>query len=365
MTAQPGGGNALPGGGAALTGAVTAQAGSAQAGGVVTIGETMALMSSRGYGPLPHSPGLDLGIGGAESNVAIGVRRLGVPATWIGKVGRDPLGDLVIREISAEGVTVAATRDEQASTALMIKERRTASRTSVWYYRTGHAGSRLHADEIDPALIERASVLHVTGISLALSDTLADTIMQTVAVARAAGVTVSFDLNFRGKLWSRSDASAAYRRILPLCDLVFAGDDEAAIALGRDVPAAAAPLDPAAPLDLAAPLDPEAPLDLAARLADLGPRQAVIKLGARGAVARIDGTAYEQPAFPIAPVDTVGAGDAFVAGYLAELVAGAGVEQRLTTAARAGAYACLSEGDWEGLPRREELADLEAADVAR
>lgn len=323
-------------------------------GGVVTIGETMALMSSRGYGPLAHSGGLDLGIGGAESNVAIGVQRLGVPATWIGKVGRDPLGDLVVREISAEGVRVLAVRDDEAPTALMIKERRTSSRTSVWYYRTGHAGSRLRADQIDLDAVRAASLLHVTGISLALSDTLADTVMQAVDVARAGGVTVSFDLNFRGKLWSREAASAAYRRILPSCDVMFAGDDEALIALGPEPDG-----------DANADARDIQPLDLAARLAAFGPAQTVIKLGERGAVALIDGVPYEQPAVPITPIDTVGAGDAFVAGYLAELVSGADVAQRLRTAVTAGAYACLSEGDWEGLPRRDELTGLAAADVSR
>ncbi|MCR2800233.1 sugar kinase [Microbacterium sp. zg-Y818] len=317
------------------------------AAGVVTIGETMALMSSRGYGPLPHSAGLDLGIGGAESNVAIGVQRLGIPATWVGKVGRDPLGDLVLREISAEGVRVRAVRDDDAPTALMVKERRTSSRTSVWYYRTGNAGSRLRADEVDLEAVRSAALLHVTGISLAVSETLADAVARAVAVARAEGVVVSFDLNFRRKLWSPETAAASYRSILPSCDVVFAGDDEARIALG------------------AMASDDLQPLELAARLAEFGPAQSVIKLGERGATAIIDGARFERRAIPITPVDTVGAGDAFVAGYLAELVSGAPAEQRLDTAIRAGAYACLSEGDWEGLPRRAELADLDSDGVAR
>lgn len=317
----------------------------ASTGSVVTIGETMVRMSSRGFGPLPHSDCLDLGVGGAESNVAIGVQRLGVPATWIGKVGCDPLGDLVVREIAAEGVRVLATRDDEAPTSLMIKERRTPNRTSVWYYRRGNAGSRLRTDEIDLDEVKAASVLHVTGISLALSDTLAATIMETVAVARSEGVAVSFDLNYRSKLWSPETASAAYGRIIPLCDVVFAGEHEAYIALGED--------------------SSSSPIDLAVRIADMGPTQAVIKLGERGAVARAEGASYEQLAIPIDPVDTVGAGDAFVAGYLAELACGRVVQQRLLTAVTTGAYACLNSGDWEGLPRRDELHHLAQSDVSR
>ena len=90
--------------------------------GVVTIGETMALMTGDRPGPLQHSPTMTLGIGGSESNVAIALSRLGCEVTWIGKVGADSLGDLVLREIEAEGVRVAAVRDPAAPTALMVKE---------------------------------------------------------------------------------------------------------------------------------------------------------------------------------------------------------------------------------------------------
>jgi Sugar kinases, ribokinase family len=313
--------------------------------GVVTIGETMALMAGATPGPLQHSPTMTLGIGGSESNVAIALSRLGVEATWIGKVGADSLGDLVLREIGAEGVHVAAVRDADAPTAIMIKERRTPADTRVFYYRSGLAGSRLRVDEVNFELVRSASLLHVTGISPALSPGMAEVIDEAIRVAKDAGVTVSFDLNFRGGLWSREHAGEAYRRILPHVDLAFGGDDEAAIALGPAFGKTTA-----------------SPLALAHGLLSLGARQAVVKLGAAGAVAVVDGVEYEQAAVPILPVDTVGAGDAFVAGYLAEYLAGEPVPTRLETAVTVGAYACLTEGDWEGLPRRSELASLTATE---
>lgn len=308
--------------------------------GVVTIGETMALMAGATPGPLQHSPTMTLGLGGSESNVAIGLRRLGIDVTWIGKVGADSLGDLVLREIGAEGVRVAAVRDPDAATAIMVKERRTPADTRVFYYRNGLAGSRLRVDEVDFDLVRNASLLHVTGISPALSAGMAEVIDEAMRVAKDAGVTVSFDLNFRGKLWSREQAGEAYRRILPHVDLAFGGDDEAAIALGRS----------------------DNPLALARGLIELGAGQAVVKLGAAGAVAVVDGVEYEEAAVPITAVDTVGAGDAFVAGYLAEYLAGEPVATRLKTAVTVGAYACLTHGDWEGLPRRAELASLTATE---
>ena len=156
-------------------------------------------------------------------------------------------------------------------------------------------------------------------------------------MARAAGVPVSFDLNYRSNLWSAEGAGNFYRSIIPLADIVFAGDHEAAIAVG----------------------DAE-PEQLARRIAAMGPSQAIIKLGPDGALALVDGDLYRQPAVAVDVVDTVGAGDAFVAGYLAEFVGGTSPITRLRTAVATGAFACLVPGDWEGFPRRSELPLLEA-----
>lgn len=306
--------------------------------GVVTIGETMALLGASNVGPLQHARTMQLGLGGAESNVAIALSRLGTEATWIGKVGADPLGELIVRELRAEGVRVAAAIDTDAPTSLMLKEHRTKAATHVYYYRHGNAGGRLRIDEIETSIIRDADLLHVTGISPALSEGMRATIFEAVSIAHEAGVPVSLDLNFRSKLWSREQAAAEYARLIPLSDIVFAGDDEAAIAVGGAT----------------------APLELAHRVVDAGAGSAVIKLGERGAVALVDGREYEREAIRIEPVDTVGAGDAFVAGYLAEHLLGADVPACLTTAVTVGAYACLVHGDWEGTPRRHELALLAA-----
>jgi 2-dehydro-3-deoxygluconokinase len=299
---------------------------------VLTFGETMALMRADQVGPLAHASTMSLGIGGSESNVAIGLQRLGVQAVWCGRVGADGLGQLVEREIRAEGVDVRIALDPSAPTGLMIKERRTPATQRVSYYRTGSAGSRIAPGDVDEHLITRAGLLHVSGITPALSPQAEATLRYAIDAASAAGVPVSFDLNYRGNLWSREGAGSVYRDIIPLADIVFAGDDEAAIAVGAG-----------------------APEELARRIAALGPGQAVIKLGADGALAIIDGQLFRRGAVAVDVVDTVGAGDAFVAGYLAEFIGGRGPEDRLQTAAATGAFACLVPGDWEGFPRRGEL----------
>lgn len=307
---------------------------------VVTFGETMALMQASSAGPLRHVSNLELGIGGSESNFAIALKRLGTPVIWAGRTGADSLGDLIVRELTAEGLTIAVTRDEHAPTGLMIKERRIPQAVKVWYYRSGSAGSGLQPKDIPETAIKAAKVLHLTGITPALSESAAATTQHAIEIARKAGTTISFDLNYRAALWSRAEAGQAFNRIIRQANIVFAGDDEAAIAVGSAA----------------------GPVEYAERIAALGPEQVIIKRGASGCVALVDGTAYSRDAVRTSVVDTVGAGDAFVAGYISEFVRGRPVEERLTTAVRVGAFACTVPGDWEGLPQRHELDLLESTE---
>lgn len=307
---------------------------------VVTLGETMGLMKAETPGPLAQVHSLSLGMGGSESNFAIALSRLGTSVTWAGRVGDDSLGELVLRELAAEGVVVDPVRDPSAPTGIMIKERRTLDQLKVWYYRAGSAGSRLSPEDVPVERIRSARLLHLTGITPALSGSAAEAAQYALDVARQAGALVSFDLNYRAALWSPEEARAVFKRFIAQADVVFAGDDEAAIAVGQSGDS----------------------LELARRVAALGPGQVVIKRGVQGCAAVIDGSEYKQDAVRINPVDTVGAGDAFVAGYVAELLAGAPVEVRLLTAVRTGAFACLVPGDWEGMPRRNELAMLDATE---
>jgi 2-dehydro-3-deoxygluconokinase len=305
---------------------------------LLAVGETMALLTAVEVGRLRHAGSLTLGVAGAESNVAIGAARLGCPAAWVGRVGDDELGELVVSRIRAEGVDVSGVvRDPGAPTSLMLKERRTPTMVRVLYYRRHGPGARLLPSDLDPEQIAAAGVLHLTGITPALSDSAFATVDRAVVLAKEAGVPVSFDVNYRSALWRPEDAAAVCRDLAARADVVFAGDDEAGLlGLTGDPP------------------------DLARGLAGLGAGHAVVKLGERGAVAFVDGTIHAVDPVPVQAVDPVGAGDAFVAGYLAELLAGRPVAERLATAAACGAFAVTVPGDWEGLPTRDELAALGA-----
>lgn len=306
---------------------------------VLTVGESMGLLRQSHPGRLAAQRTLEFGFGGAESNVAIALSRLDVDAVWCGRLGADGVGEFIERELRAEGVRPWITWDPAARTGLMLKERPTSGTSKVGYYRTDSAGSRITPADVPNELIESAALVHVTGITPALSASASETVESVLRRARAARVPTSIDLNYRSALWSRADAVSRLSDLVTLSDVVFAGDDEAAILLGhRSVP------------------------DLASGLRAMGPREAIIKLGERGCFAAVGDETLGRAAIPVAAVDTVGAGDAFVAGYLAERLAGSPLSLRLETAVMAGAFACLTAGDWEGLPSRKDFALLGNAD---
>lgn len=310
---------------------------------VLTLGETMVLLSSPKVGPLRHARTLDVGIGGSESNLAIGVVRLGGTAGWVGRLGDDEFGYLIRSTLAGEGVDVGhVVFDGAAPTGLMVKARRTATATTVRYYRARSAGSRLSPEDIPVDLVRGARILHVSAITPALSATARAAVHAAVDEAVAAGVPVSFDLNYRRALWPPDEAAAEMRAIAKQATIVFAAEDEARLVV-----------------------DASAPGDLARGIAALGPREAVVKLGERGAVAFADERVIDAPVYAVTSVDPVGAGDAFAAGYLTELLAGNDVPARLATGAAAGAFTVTVSGDWEGLPSRAELDLLKATDAVQ
>ncbi len=309
---------------------------------LVTLGETMALFRASRRGALATQSDFTLSTGGAESNVAVGAQRLGLSATWIGVVGGDPLGHRILRDLKAEGVIVHARIDPAAPTGVMVKEQLAPGRNRVTFLRRGSAGSRLCADDVHEGLIASADVLHVTGIPAALSASAAEAVRTAIRHARNHSVTVSFDVNHRASLWDR-DPRGIYHELARSADVLFAGDEEAALLVGEGQAA-----------------------ELAVRLAALGPREVVVKRGADGALGYVDGVVVERPGRTITPVDTVGAGDAFVAAYLATRLTGGDLAQRLAAGVTAGAWACLSDGDWEGSPTVADLASFDTPDpVAR
>ena len=276
-------------------------------------------------------------VAGAEANVAIGMARLGHRAQWVGAVGDDDFGRLVHRELRAEDVDVSGVVvDSQRPTALMFVARRTADLARVDYRRAGSAGSVVGRDHVEAALARGPRLVHVTGITPALSPEGRDLVSWLVESASAAGALVSLDVNYRSRLWTRAEARDALEPLTRHTTLVVASEDELDLVAGATRPE-------------------EAAQALLAR----GVEQVVVKRGAGGATAWTGDGRVDAPALAVTAVDTIGAGDAFTAGYLSGVVDGLVVADRLRRGNVLGAFCVSTRGDWQGLPSREELTLLD------
>lgn len=307
-------------------------------GAVATLGE--ALVSLRSSGPLAIGGALTMHAAGAELNVAVALARLGHPASWGGVLGDDELGEFILRSLAAERVDTAHVRRDSRPTGIMFLEARTPEVSRVFYHRSGSAGARLTPHDVDRLLDRDLAWLHLTGITPALSESARAAVLHAAQTCRRRSVAFSVDVNFRSKLWSAEEASEVLPWLIEGADVVIGSPEELALAApeGKTLEAAAA------------------------ELLGSGVGEVVAKLGAEGARAYTEAGTVNAPAFPVTAVDTVGAGDAFTAGYLSARLDGEDLAGRLRRGCLLGAFAVGHRGDWEGLPRRDELALLDLGD---
>lgn len=289
-------------------------------------------------GLLRHAQALELKVGGAESNVAIALSRLGIPSGWVSRLGDDEVGRLVLDRVRGEGVdTSQVDRIGDSPTGLYLRDN-AGMKVRVHYYRKGSAASRMAPGAFDPGYLDGADFLHLTGITPALSESCADFVRWAAREARPRGVRVSFDVNYRSKLWTPKAARGFVEDLLPEADLVFVGDDEALALWGACGEGFARELAAAHPSGDAFEM--------------------VLKRGDQGSSALVGGQFVEEPGFEVPEVDPIGAGDAHVAGYLAGSLWDLSVRGRLRLANAMGAYSVMTLGDYEGLPGPEEVHEL-------
>ncbi len=298
---------------------------------LLTIGETM--VSLRTARPMRLGGDAHLSIAGSESNVAIGLSRLGYQAAWLGAVGNDEPGRLIQRTLRAEAVDTSWLRfSDESFTGFIAFDQPSHDITRVSYHRRGSAGSTLTSAECLTALQEASPrLLHVTGITPALSHSTRAATLDVVRAAAESDVRVSLDVNYRARLWSRAEATAL-RELLPFVHTVFASDDELDILTDASEPVR----------DL-----------LAAGIAEV-----VVTAGGKGAWAHTADSTIHRPALPVTVVDSIGAGDAFVSGYLSGTLDNLSPELRLDRATISGAFCVTATGDWESLPTRTDLTLL-------
>jgi 2-dehydro-3-deoxygluconokinase len=287
---------------------------------VLTVGETMALLDPLEDGELRIGMPLTLRFAGAESNFAVGLARLGVDVAWVSRLGRDPFGDLIEAGLAAEGVDLRWVRRDDAPTGLFFKWR-SGGRSSVYYRRAGSAASRLAPGDVPDEALDGVRVVHLTGITMAISESARELVLDVARRAKERGAVVVFDPNFRPALPDTpEDAAARQRAVLPFVDWYLCGEGEAEL------------------------LWPDGEI----------PVPCVRRVGARGAI--VDGVEVPPPRTATV-VDEVGAGDAFAAGFVYGLLQGWAPAESVRAANVIAAGALAGTGDWETLPR---LADVRA-----
>jgi 2-dehydro-3-deoxygluconokinase len=296
---------------------------------VLCLGESMALFVPGEDGPVDQVRTWIRTVGGAESNVACNLARLGVAAGWVSAVGDDALGRAVVSSVAASGVDVSRVAvDPVRRTGLYIKET-DPSGSPVRYYRAGSAASGMGPELLAGLGFDGVRVVHTSGITPALSESCLELTRALFAAPRPAH-RLSFDLNWRPVLWLDADPSVL-RELADAADIVLVGADEAEAVWGTDDPAEIRRILPT-------------------------PDTLVVKQGERGAtmIERDPATGLDrdevfEPALRVDVVDPVGAGDAFAAGFLAATLAGA-VPARRLRAGHLQAAAALRTRDDVGTP---------------
>lgn len=300
---------------------------------VLTIGEAMLRLSPPSGIPLARASTLDVHVAGAEANVAVALSALGRSVAWVSRLPDSDLGRRVARDLAAGGVDISHVRwQDSGRVGTYFVELGAGPRgVSVTYDRQGSAAAALSGDDLPTGEIAGARLVHLTGITPALSPSCREATETAARMARESKRLLSLDVNYRAKLWSPRDARDCLEGIGAGADLVVCTSEDA-----RDV------------FDL-----PGDPAEVAAGLADrLGSIYTVVTNGADGAVCRHGGDSVPVAATPTQIVDRLGAGDAFTAGVIDGLLDG-DVEDGLRRGSVLAAMALATRGDQVVVTRSE------------
>ncbi|MEJ8855358.1 sugar kinase [Variovorax robiniae] len=304
---------------------------------VALFGEAMLLLVADKPGPIENATGFHKRTAGAETNVAIGLSRLGLKVGWASRLGTDSMGRSLIASMKSEGIDCShVICDASQRTGFQFKGRVTdGSDPPVEYHRKGSAASQMGPADVDEDWLRSARHLHATGVFPAISETSLQAAIKSMDVMRAAGRTISFDTNLRPTLWASTEVMRHWINYLAArADWVLPGIEEGLLLTGESTPEG-----------------------IARFYRQRGAKLVVVKLGKDGAYYDDEtaGTGHVD-GFPVKEViDTVGAGDGFAAGVVSALLEGRSVQDAVRRGAWIGARAVQVLGDTEGLPTREEL----------
>ncbi|HTK78272.1 MAG TPA: sugar kinase [Gemmataceae bacterium] len=274
---------------------------------VITFGEAMVRLAPPNFRRLEQATSLDVQVGGAELNTAVGLARLGRSTAWVSRLTRNPLGRLVANSAREAGVSSehVVWTDSDRVGVYFLEFGAAPRASSVLYDRKGAAIAHVRPGEVPWAnVFAGARWFHVTGITPALSPAAADTTREAIHAARDAGVRVSIDLNYRAKLWTPAEAGKWMNELLPSCDVLITTEEDVAKVLGisgEDYEAVARQLSERFQFSVVAITLRENPL---------------VWRNSWTAIALHDGRILKTQTYEVEIVDRLGAGDSFAAGLI-------------------------------------------------
>jgi len=318
---------------------------------LVGIGEVMLRLAAPPPQRLEQATLLDVKIGGTEANVAAACARLGLRTAFISALPADHAwGDRTVRELTSHGVDCAGViRRPSGRMGLYFLEYGAAPRpVRVLYDRRDSALSALTPDEVDWSIVRSARLLHITGVTAALGDNLRSVLRRALDEAERARVPVSFDVNYRSRLWTPAEARAFLPEILPRLRYLFVGSDDAETVFNLVG-------------------QPDAVLK---GLRAIAPAATIaLTLGEAGSAILTGTTRIVRPSrlYTVSIVDRVGAGDAYAAGFLWASLTGRTTQEAVDAATALAALKCTVWGDMALATRAEleELLDSDSTEIRR
>ena len=264
---------------------------------VFTLGETMIRFTPKGFTRLEEAAEMELRIGGSESNLAIALKRIGLETAWTSRLPNNALGHLVARRVRSFGVDVSgiAWAEDERMGLYFIEPGAPPRSGAVLYDRARSAASRMAPEDFDWTVLDDVRHVHLTGITPALGDSPAATIARAMRETRSRGKTLSFDVNYRTRLWSATDARKTLEPLIQDVDLLISPEADVRAVFGGE----------------------GSPEELAQHLGKVSRAPFIaLTLGGDGALLWDRSTFHRAEPFPVTPIDRVGAGDAFDAGLL-------------------------------------------------
>ena len=309
---------------------------------LVTFGETMLRYTTPTGKRFENADFFSINVGGAESNVAAVASRLGVDAVWLSKLHDSPLGHRIERTLHSQGVETEIVWSNEGRQGVYYFETGGAPRGSnIFYDRSNAAVTTATTNELATWRIETADVFYTSGITPALSETLAATTASLLKTAQAAGTTVAFDVNYRSKLWGPESALETLSELIPFVDVLVVAKRDAETVLGRSG-------------------EPETVGR--ALLKENDHEVVVITCGDRGSLAVTDEAVIKQPTFEAETHDPIGTGDAFVGGFLTQRLEGGSLAAAMEYGAATAALKRTLSGDIAPVSKKDVEKVIDGTD---